>query len=163
MDDGVFADSFNTDYTTYGGRLDVGYKLALGSGGAFFEPLGTVSYGKTKFDDSPIPTLLGTGVDVQDSESLRTRLGGRLGHTIGSQGSTKIEPYVEGNWWHEFEGGYVTNLLSGGSTLPVTYNTKGDFGEVLGGISVSQRQQRLERLPEGGTQFGEGRLCRLLG
>ncbi|KPL68137.1 hypothetical protein SZ64_08395 [Erythrobacter sp. SG61-1L] len=154
MNDGVFGDSFTTHYTTLGATLDLGYKLALGSGGAFFEPKGTLSYGNTKFDND-LPTLLGTGVEVLDSETLRSRLGGRLGYTAKLDSGTVVEPYIEGNWWHEFEGDYVTNLLSNGSSLPVGYNVEGDQGEILGGISVSNGNNGWSFFLRGGTQFGE--------
>ncbi|HTN62624.1 MAG TPA: autotransporter outer membrane beta-barrel domain-containing protein, partial [Devosia sp.] len=154
MDDGFYAGSFTTHYTTLGATLDLGYKLALGSGGAFFEPKGTVSYGNTKFDND-LPTMLGTGVDIQDSETLRTRLGGRLGYTAKLDNGTVVEPYIEGNWWHEFEGDYVTNLVSNSSVLPVGYNVEGDQGEVLAGISVANGNNGWSFFLRGGTQFGE--------
>ena len=119
------ADLLNVDYKTafqggnaspdvdfFGIRYDTGYRFNLGSG-FFVDPQGTIAWVNTETDSF---NLFGSPVNFSDGESLRGRLGGRLGYST-NWGGTIVEPFFTGSFWHEFEGDNKASLTSAGYKL----------------------------------------------
>ncbi|WP_119274140.1 autotransporter domain-containing protein [Taklimakanibacter deserti] len=138
----------STDALSLGVRLDTGYRFDT-DGGFFIEPQGTIAYVHTEIDDYD---LLNTDVDPQDGESVRGRLGLRLGGSWDS-GSAIFEPFLVGSVWHEFEGDNEVDLTSGGS-VTVTDELDSTWGEVGGGLNVFNADQSLSFFAKVDAQVG---------
>jgi hypothetical protein len=147
---GGFGDSFNTDFKSVGVTVDTGYRFN-GATGWFFEPKATLSYVRTTYDNA---VVLGTGVSIDDADSLRGRLGARLGTQMVSNGNI-IEPWLEASAWHEFKGDYTATLTSNGFNLPVSYDVGGTFGEVAGGANFINVGNGWSGFAKGAVQFGD--------
>lgn len=147
---GGFGDSFSTDFKSVGVTVDTGYRFN-GATGWFFEPKATLSYVRTTYDDA---VVLGTGVSINDADSLRGRLGARLGTQMVSNGNI-IEPWLEASAWHEFKGDYTATLTSNGFNLPVSYDVGGTFGEVAGGANFINVGNGWSGFAKGAVQFGD--------
>ena len=128
----------NTDAVSLGARLDAGYRFQMDS--VFVEPQATLAYVSTDMDDY---SLLATDVDPETGESLRGRLGLRIGASWDS-GNMIFEPFLVGSLWHEFEGDNEVDLTSGAS-VSVSDDPQATFGEVGGGLNIMN--------PEGGMSF----------
>ena len=137
------ADLLNVDYKTafqggkaspdvdsFGIRYDTGYRFNLGSG-FFVDPQGTIAWVNTDTDSF---TLFGSPVNFSDGESLRGRLGGRLGYST-NWGGTIVEPFFTGSFWHEFEGDNKASLTSAGYKLSFKDELDDSWGELGGGVN----------------------------
>jgi outer membrane autotransporter protein len=78
----------NANVTSIGGVLDTGYRRNYGT--TFIEPGATLAYVNTDIDDL---SIYGTSVNFSSGESLRGRLGLRVGTTIQNE-KAKYEPFV---------------------------------------------------------------------
>lgn len=151
-------DSASTDYTTIGVVLDTGYRFNL-QNNWFIEPKATLAYVNTDFDDID---LLGTGVEFDDGDSLRGRLGGRVG-TSFEKGANRITPYLEASVWNEFDGDYGV-VLSGVDGLPdVSFDIGGTYGEVAGGADIVNIGSGWSGFAKGAVQFGDDSLVGVSG
>jgi hypothetical protein len=151
-------DSDSSDYTSVGVVLDTGYRFNYANGW-FIEPKATLAYVNTDFDNLD---LLGTGVDFEDGDSLRGRLGGRVGATI-DKGGNLFTPYVEASVWNEFDGDFGVGL-SGVDGLPdVSYDIGGTYGEVAGGADFVKVGSGWSAFAKGAVQFGEDSLVGVSG
>jgi fibronectin-binding autotransporter adhesin len=79
--------------------LEGGYPMDLG-GGLVVEPQAQLSYQKIKFDGFVDVDRI--TVDLQDGESLRGRVGGRIKKTFNPNTARQWTLYAEGNLVHEF-------------------------------------------------------------
>jgi len=138
----------NTDALSLGVRLDTGYRFDT-DGGFFIEPQGTIAYVHTEIDDYE---LLNTDVDPQDGESVRGRLGVRLGGSWDS-GNMIFEPFLVGSVWHEFEGDNEVDLTSGAS-VTVSDELNSTWGEVGGGLNVFNADQSMSFFAKVDAQVG---------
>jgi hypothetical protein len=138
-------------YRSIGGVLDVGYRYGL-YGSSFVEPGATLTYARTSIDSL---SIYGTTVDFQDADSLRGRLGVRVGTSIVSA-AHKIEPFVGVSGWYEFDGKNQVSLASGGFNLSTIDNMRGGFGEVSLGLNVfSLQSMGLSGFAKGNYQFND--------
>src|SRR5690606_23533740 len=103
----------SADLRSIGGVIDVGYRMPLGSASTFIEPGATLAYVNSNIDDV---TIFGTKVDFTDGDSLRGRLGVRLGTSMIA-GTHKIEPFVGASAWYEFKGENEITAKSNGYEL----------------------------------------------
>ncbi|MFA5900261.1 MAG: hypothetical protein WC829_14245 [Hyphomicrobium sp.] len=141
------------DVRSIGGVLDTGYRMNYAH--AFIEPGATLSYVKSDLDDA---SIYGTAVHFEDGNSLRGRLGLRLGTSYVS-GGHKLEPFIGASAWHEFDGDNKISLSSGGYDLVAQDDTGGTFGEVSGGLNVfSLGSDGVSGFVKGNVQFGEDNL-----
>ena len=101
---------------------------------------------------STIGNALGTGVAFDDGESLRDRLGGRIGMALGEL--LKNEIYLEGNVWNEFLGDFTSTLSSNGFAINVSQDVGGVIGEVAGGLNFFDIGG-WNGFARGAVQFGE--------
>lgn len=138
----------STDALSLGARLDTGYRFDT-DGGFFIEPQATLAYVNTDLDDF---TLLGTDVDPDDADSLRGRLGLRIGGSWDS-GSMIFEPFLVGSVWHEFEGDNEVTLTNGG-TIAVSDEIDNTYGEVGGGLNVINADGGLSLFAKVDALFG---------
>ena len=120
----------DADLTSLGVRLDTGYRFDSYQG-LFIEPQGTIAWMSTDLDEF---SVLDTEIDPDDGESLRGRLGLRLGASWDS-GNMIIEPFVVGSVWHEFEGENEITLTSG-ELVELSDELEETYGEVGGGINL---------------------------
>ena len=117
-----------------GVRTDAGYRFGAFAGeGFFFEPLGTIAWVNSQIDDY---TLGANHVNFEDGNSVRGRLGLRLGTSV-QWGELTFEPFVIGSVWHEFEDGNKAILTSTGAvTFNLVDRLHGTWGEVSAGANL---------------------------
>lgn len=147
---GGLADAVDASYTTIGVVADVGYRFGLGANW-FIEPKATLAYSSTDFDSIDV---LGAGVEFDDGNSLRGRLGARAGTTIDNGGNL-ITPYVEASVWNEFDGDYSAAFTGIGATPTVSYDVGGTYGEVAAGADFMNVGSGWTAYAKGSVQFGE--------
>ncbi|WP_424956541.1 autotransporter domain-containing protein [Hyphomicrobium sp. 1Nfss2.1] len=141
------------DVLSVGGVIDTGYRMNYAGG--FIEPGATVSYVNAELDNA---TIYGTTVNFEDGNSLRGRLGLRVGTSFVS-GGHKVEPFIGASAWHEFEADNKATLSSGGYDLTAADDAGGTFGEVTGGLNVfSLGADGVSGFVKGNAQFGEDNL-----
>lgn len=147
---GSFSEKDHANVTSIGGVLDTGYRMAYGT--TFIEPGATLSYVNSDIDDL---ALYGTTVNFSNGDSLRGRIGVRLGTTIVNE-RAKYEPFIGLSGLYEFLGDNKAGVSSGGYELQTTDNLTGALGEVSGGINVfSLAGDGLSAFAKGGVQFGK--------
>jgi hypothetical protein len=150
MDYSADGDSGDSSYTSVGVSADMGYRFGFATGW-FIEPKATLAYVNTSFDDVDI---LGAGVSFEDGDSLRGRLGGRLGTTIDN-GTRLITPYIEASVWNEFDGDYGASFYDIGGTPSVGYDAGGTYGEVVAGADIVNVGAGWSAFGKGAVQFGD--------
>jgi type V secretory pathway adhesin AidA len=147
---GSFAVKDSAGVTSIGGVLDTGYRMNYGA--AFFEPGATLAYVNTDIDDLAI---YGSSVGFSNGESLRGRLGLRLGTTIVKE-QAKYEPFIGVSAWYEFLGDNSANVTSGSYVLKAADDVSGAIGEVTGGVDVySLAGDNFSAFVKGNVAFGE--------
>jgi hypothetical protein len=140
----------SANVTSIGGVLDTGYRMNYGA--AFFEPGATLAYVNTDIDDLAI---YGSSVGFSNGESLRGRLGLRLGTTIVKE-QAKYEPFIGVSAWYEFLGDNSANVTSGSYVLKAADDVSGAIGEVTGGVDVySLAGDNFSAFVKGNVAFGE--------
>jgi hypothetical protein len=116
------------DVTTWGGRIEAGYAMPLGAN-AFWEPVGSLAYGRTSFDNLVVP---GGSNATADSNTFRGSLGARIGTTASMQ-YYKVKLALEGRVWDEFDGKTNTSLIiAGGPNFLNSDDISGVYGEIKG-------------------------------
>ena len=149
---GSQAQKDNGSVTSIGGVLDTGYRIDRGQ--YFIEPGATLAYVNTDIDSLAV---YGTSVNFASSDSLRGRLGIRVGTTIeDEQARAKYEPFLGVSAWYEFLGDNAANVLSSGYALQATDNLTGAIGEVTGGVNVySLADDGISGFVKGNFEFGK--------
>lgn len=158
MDYSSGGESASADYTSIGGVVDAGYRFTGGTGW-YFEPKATLAYVHTDFDNME---TFGTDVEFDNGESLRGRLGGRVGTSIDRNGIL-IEPYLEASVWNEFSGDYTASFVSNGFTLDPGFDADGVYGEVALGSSFINAGNGWSGFAKGAVAFGEDSALGLTG
>ncbi|WP_069094469.1 autotransporter outer membrane beta-barrel domain-containing protein [Methyloligella halotolerans] len=126
-----FPDSF--DSISWGGRTDAGYRFGGYSRGLFVEPLATLALAWTDLEDL---SNGGNTVDFKDNESVRGRLGLRVGTTYEVWENTIVEPFVIGSYWKDFTDSNETTLVSVGQTFDFYDSVADGWGEVSAGLNL---------------------------
>ncbi|GKX35197.1 MAG: hypothetical protein MnENMB40S_28150 [Rhizobiaceae bacterium MnEN-MB40S] len=116
----------SSDILNLGGRIEGGYRFTNASG-YYIEPVASLAYVNTSVDDL---TVLGTGVQIEDGDSLRGKIGGRLGTTM-IVGNGKLDPYINAYVGGEFLGDNSA-VIAG---LSLQDDISGVFGEVGAGFN----------------------------
>ncbi len=150
MDYSSGGDSASANYTSIGGVVDAGYKMTMANGW-FIEPKATLAYVNTSFDNMQV---FGSDVEFSDGDSLRGRLGARVGTSMDRDG-TLIEPYLEASIWNEFEGDYSASFFSNSTGFNPGFNADGVYGEVALGTSVVNASNGWSGFARGAVEFGE--------
>jgi hypothetical protein len=147
---GAFAVKDSANVRSIGGVLDTGYRIEQGN--YFIEPGATLAYVNTSIDDLAV---YGTTVNFANGNSLRGRVGVRLGTTVLKE-SAKYEPFVGLSGWYEFLGDNTADVTSGGYRLQATDNLSGVLGDVTGGVNIySLAGDGLSGFIKGDFQFGK--------
>ncbi|MGV1013437.1 MAG: autotransporter domain-containing protein [Methyloceanibacter sp.] len=120
------------DATTLGLRTDTGYRFGSFSGGAFIEPLATLSVTWADIDGF---SLGGNRVSFDDEANVRGRLGLRVGTSYGIWGTTTVEPFVIGSVWGHLSGDNQATLTSSGTTFRFEDSPEDVWGEVSLGVN----------------------------
>lgn len=142
--------SASTDINSWGVVADTGYRFGK-AGGMFFEPMGTLAWVSTDMDSFD---LLGASVDDADGDSLLGRVGLRIGTQFMS-GGHRVEPFVVGSLWHEFEGDNSVQLTSAGFVLPIADEIDDTYGEVGGGINIFSLSGNFSAFAKGDVRIAD--------
>lgn len=141
----------SADLTSIGGVLDAGYRAQL-DGATFIEPGATLAYVNADVDDLAI---FGHTAQFGDDDSLRGRLGVRLGTTLVDMG-TKYEPFVGVSAWQKFSADNSASVVSNGVTLTANDDAEGTIGEVSLGLNIFDTTgSGVSGFIKGDAQFGE--------
>jgi hypothetical protein len=147
---GSFGEKDNAGITSIGGVLDTGYRVDRGQ--YFIEPGATLAYVNSDIDSL---SIYGTSVNFANGDSLRGRLGVRLGTTVQDE-RAKYEPFVGVSAWYEFLGDNTANVASGGYVIQSTDSLTGAIGEVTGGVNVySLADNGVSGFVKGNFEFGK--------
>jgi outer membrane autotransporter protein len=148
---GIFAGDARTDFTSIGGALEAGYRIAVGDG-LFIEPGSSLTYVNSDLDDLPI---FGEVIDFSQGESLRGRLGVRIGGSFATD-SVKIEPFVGVGVVREFKNENIASVVSNGFELEAEDDIGQTFHEVTVGINaIDLGDTGLSAFVKGNAQFGK--------
>ncbi len=158
MDYSSGGDSGSADYTSIGGVIDAGYRMTMASGW-YVEPKATLSYVSTDFDNIDV---FGTDVEFNNGDSLRGRLGARLGTSLDRNG-TAVEPYIEASVWDEFDGDYSASFFSNGAGFNPSFDSDGVYGEVALGASFANAGNGWSGFARGAVEFGSDSALGLTG
>jgi len=116
----------STDVLNLGGRIEGGYRFTYNSG-FFIEPVASLAYVNSNLDDL---VVLGTPVQINSDDSLRGKIGGRMGTSM-LVGNGKFDPYINAYVGGEFLGD--NSAVIAGLTLQD--DISGVFGEVGAGFN----------------------------
>jgi len=158
MDYNSGGDSGSADFTSVGGAVDAGYRFTSASGW-YFEPKATLAYVHTEYDNLEV---FGNDVEFDNGESLRGRIGGRVGTSMDRNGIL-IEPYLEASAWNEFDGDYSASFFSNGTGFTPSFDAGGVYGEVALGSSFINVANGWSGFAKGSVQFGEDSALGLTG
>jgi hypothetical protein len=137
------------DVRNWGGQLEAGYSMPIGST-AFWEPVGSIAYGRTSTDDLSIP---GGTQTFGDTDSWRGSLGARIGTTAAYQ-YYRIKLALEGRVWDEWDGKTNTALIvPGGPNFNNLDKIEGVFGELKGEANLFSVGNNLSAFLNGGIKW----------
>ena len=125
-----FPNSMNA--TTVGVRTDSGYRFGSFHGGAFIEPLATIS---ATWADINGFSLGGNKVSFNDDADVQGRLGLRVGTTTQLWTGLTAEPFVIGSVWGNLSNDNQATLVSTGTTFQLEDKLQDVWGEVSGGVN----------------------------
>jgi outer membrane autotransporter protein len=136
---------------SFGGHIDAGYRFNMAPGW-FVEPLGTLEFVHSDFDDLSVP---GASVSLGGS-TWRGRLGARFG-TAWMSGGYRLEPSFTASVWHKFSGEQSASLTSGGYTVTVFDPNQHDtYGEVGAAINIFEVAGSWSGFLKGDFRFADG-------
>lgn len=114
-----------------GAQIETGWRFPIGSTG-FIEPMGSLSWVSTSFDDVTVP---GGTVEIDDVDSLRGSLGLRVGMTNQFTGF-RVQPSLYAKVWNEFSGDASTTFNNTGAPFTVDDEFSGTFADVGGQLNL---------------------------
>ena len=117
------------DANTVGLRTDTGYRFGSFNGGAFLEPLATISVNRADIDGF---TIGGNKVSFDDDANVRGRLGVRVSSSFPVWTGTTMEPFVIGSLWGNLTDSNEATLVSTGTI----FHLEDDLDDVWGEVSV---------------------------
>jgi autotransporter family porin len=120
-----FPDSL--DATTVGLRTDSGYRFGSFNGGAFIDPLATISVDWADIDGF---SQGGNKVSFNDDANVQGRLGLRVGTTTQLGYGITAEPFVIGSLWGNLSNDNQATLVSTGTTFILEDHLEDVWGEV---------------------------------
>ena len=137
------------DGRTWGGQLEAGDQVPIGAA-SFVEPVASLSYSRTSFDDLVIPG----GVQlIDDTDSFKGSVGLRLG-TSASYQYYKIKVALEGRVWDEFDGDTSTTLvIPSGPNFGNVDELDGVYGEVKGEAALFATGNALSAFLNAGVKW----------
>jgi outer membrane autotransporter protein len=118
--------------TTVGVRTDSGYRFGSFHGGAFIEPLATISVDWADIDGF---SQGGNKVSFNNDANVQGRLGLRVGTTTQLGYGITAEPFVIGSLWGNLSNDNQATLVSTGTTFILEDHLQDVWGEVSGGVN----------------------------
>ncbi|TXC73762.1 autotransporter outer membrane beta-barrel domain-containing protein [Sphingorhabdus soli] len=125
---GLAGDNLKAD--AYGALVEAGFRL--GSDRFFFEPVGSISYVKSNFDDLSIAN---STFAFNEDDGFRGKLGARIGSKMNVFGSV-ASAYLGGNYVHDFRGNDNVAFTNNGTTLILANTAARDYGEGVVGLNI---------------------------
>jgi outer membrane autotransporter protein len=119
------------DVTNLGAVLDMGYRFDFDA--FFVEPQATLAYVSSDVADL---ALLGTDVSFDSGESMRGRLGIRVGGSLSAGSETVVEPYLAASVWNEFSGDNTATISGAGSSMWLSDDGSATWGVLSAGVDV---------------------------
>lgn len=121
------------DGRAYGLQLEAGARF--GNDGFFLEPVASLAYSRTDLDTLEV---LGAAVDFDAANSLRGKIGARIGGTA-PVGAGVATFYLGAHLVNEFEGKDGVRFVNGGATSVLANDPVGAYGQFqLGATLVSE-------------------------
>jgi autotransporter family porin len=145
-----FPDQLNA--TTLGVRTDSGYRFGGFNGGAFIEPLATISVNWADIDGF---NLGGNKVSFNDDPNVRGRLGLRIGTSMVAWPGLTMEPFVIASLWGNLSDNNQATLVSNGTSFRFEDNLQGVWGEVSPGINFFSASGNTSVFAKVDVSFGE--------
>lgn len=151
----------SSNLLTIGGQVEAGWRFPF-AGGLFAEPLASLVYIRTTFDDFAIEAAdaarRGLEVSYDDPASLRAALGGRVGFD-GDLGLVHIQLSLLGKVWNEMEAKNAVILRNTAfptdPDLVLTDDFSGQFTELGLGASVWSPGGLVSGFINVGGKFGD--------
>jgi outer membrane autotransporter protein len=145
-----FPNSLNA--TTVGVRTDSGYRFGGFRGGAFIEPLATISVDWANIDGF---SQGGNKVSFNDDANVQGRLGLRVGTTTQLGYGITAEPFVIGSLWGNLSNDNQATLVSTGTTFILEDHLQDVWGEVSGGVNFFNPTASTSVFAKVDVTFGE--------
>jgi autotransporter family porin len=140
------------DATTVGVRTDSGYRFGSFRGGAFIEPLATIS---ATWADINGFSLGGNTVSFNDDPAVQGRLGVRVGTSTKLWPGITMEPFVIGSLWGNLSNDNQATLVSTGTTFHLEDKLESVWGEVSGGVNVFNPSANTSLFAKVDVAFGQ--------
>jgi autotransporter family porin len=137
---------------TVGVRTDSGYRFGSFHGGAFIEPLATISVNWAEIDGF---TLGGNKVSFGDDPDVRGRLGLRVGTSVQAWTGTTMEPFVIGNLWGNLSDDNKATLVSTATSFTLKDDLQDVWGEVSAGVNFFNPSANTSLFAKVDVTFGE--------
>jgi hypothetical protein len=132
--------------TNLGVNANVGYRVQMGQ--MFIEPIGSAQVVNTQVSSI-------SGVDFENSTSVRLGAGGRIGTQIAS-GDLTTEISLLGKVWDELGGANTAMVDDGnGQTMTSTSDTGGISGQLSASATVWSSDKGLSGFVSADSKFGE--------
>lgn len=145
----VVSDDGEVELPVFGLSLETGYRFELTAGGLYAQPQAQLSYahsGNDSFKDDS-----GSKIELEDADSLRGRLGARLGQELTSDsGAAQGNFYLEASVNQEFLG--ETSAKASGLTLE--QQLPDTTFEIGGGIDIALPEEGVSFTVDGDYTFG---------
>jgi len=141
--DNVSADG-DVEIPVLGVSLETGYRFDLTAGGLYVQPQAQLVYAHS-WDDS-FKDDSDSRIDLEDADSLRGRLGARMGHELSTTAGAAAEP-VKGNFYLEASVNqeFLGDTDATASGVNLDQELPGTTFEVGGGFEIA--------LPKDGVRF----------
>ena len=138
--------------TTVGVRTDSGYRFGSFHGGAFIEPLATISVDWADIDGF---SQGGNKVSFNNDANVQGRLGLRVGTTTQLGYGITAEPFVIGSLWGNLSNDNQATLVSTGTTFILEDHLQDVWGEVSGGVNFFNPTASTSVFAKVDVTFGE--------
>jgi outer membrane autotransporter protein len=145
-----FPNSLNA--TTVGVRTDSGYRFGSFHGGAFIEPLATISVDWADIDGF---SQGGNKVSFNNDANVQGRLGLRVGTTTQLGYGITAEPFVIGSLWGNLSNDNQATLVSTSTTFILEDHLQDVWGEVSGGVNFFNPTASTSVFAKVDVTFGE--------
>nr|WP_280638949.1 autotransporter outer membrane beta-barrel domain-containing protein [Sphingomicrobium aestuariivivum] len=141
-----FRDTLDVD--AFGASLGLRYRMDMGR--LYVMPEASVAYASASLDGFDVD---GGSFALEDSDSLRARLGARAGARLGT-GKATLNPYAGLFLVNESGGANDVVFTSGADSIRVSDEEVGLFGQALGGVALTF-DDSISLFAQGSFDFGE--------
>lgn len=150
-DDAQSGERAEGSLTSTGAQVEAGFRIPISDGAAHIEPLASLAYVRTKFDELAYSNAT---FAPEDTTSLRGSIGARIAGGVSFRPLT-IRGSLTARVWDEFKGDNNARLVGGGASAPLEDDFSGAFGDVGVGLSVATPDDRLAGFLSTNVKFKE--------